>query len=229
MRGIRGGIHPSTRWIGSAWMLSSSGREGCADTECICIVYQISANDKKRIHMSQTWKGVALAAALCCSSAQAGLVVNMGADPVDESVTYKFDFGPGAFTDVVLFSLTGTRGLVSTAFSNWLSPDAGLRNLTLELYRGNTLVAAEGPSSVVFVPGLGIPPFTLESLTQTLQAGNYRLELSGNVRPNGGFYVWTVSTAAAVAPVPEPEHWALMLAGLAAVGMAVARRSAVGV
>jgi len=165
---------------------------------------------------------MALALGLCCGSAQA-VIVNMGTNPVDESIVNSFQGTTSSFSDVVLFSVSGTSGLVSTAFSNWPAPTAGLRNLTLELFQGATLLASEGPSAVV-VPGGGVPAFTFESLTSPLAAGSYRLVLSGDVRPDGGFYSWTVSTTLAVAPVPEPEHWALMLAGLAAVGAAVRKR-----
>lgn len=173
--------------------------------------------------MSRAVHGIALALGLCCGSAQA-VVVNMGTDPVDQSIANNFASGSGSFSDVVLFSLSSARGLVSTAFSNWPVPTAGLRNLTLELFQGTALIASEGPSTVVAIPGSGIPAFTLESLSRPLAAGSYRLVLSGDVRPDGGFYSWSVSTTGAVAPVPEPEHWALMLAGLAAVGTAVRRQ-----
>lgn len=169
--------------------------------------------------------GMTLALGLCCGNAQA-VIVNMGTNPVDESIVNSFQ-GTSSFSDVVLFSVSGTSGLVSTVFSNWPAPTAGLRNLMLELFQGTTLLASEGPSAVV-VPGGGVPAFTFESLTRTLAAGSYRLVLSGDVRPDGGFYSWTVSTTLPAAPVPEPGHWALMLAGLAAVGAAVRKRQRAG-
>ena len=99
-------------------------------------------------------------------------------------------------------------------------PTAGLRNLTLELFQGSTLIASAGPSSVV-VPGGGIPVFTLETLSALVSPGSYRLNLSGDVRPDTGFYNWTLNTVA----VPEPEQWALMIAGLALVAGLASRRN----
>ena len=170
--------------------------------------------------MSKVLRNLLLGMLLAYGSAHA-VLVNMGANPVDESVVNSFPAIPGGstFLDTVLFSVTQTSALVSTAFSNWPVPTAGLRNLTLDLFQGATLVASAGPSSVT-IPGGGIPVFTLQSLSQSLTSGDYRLTLSGDVRPDGGFYSWTVSTV----PVPEPEQWALLIAGLALVAGVAARR-----
>ena len=166
--------------------------------------------------MVKTLRNLFIAAALASGSAHA-LLVNVGQNPADISIT---DTKSGtSFEDTVLFSLTAPSGLVSTAFSNWPVPTAGLRNLTLELFQGSTLVASAGPSSVTF-PGGGAPVFTQQSLSDFLAAGSYRLTLSGDVQPDGGFYNWTVNTVA----VPEPEQWALMIAGLALVAGWAARR-----
>ncbi len=166
--------------------------------------------------MTKIFRCLVLAAAFACGSAQA-LVVNVGADPVDVSVT---DFKMGTtFEDSLLFSLTTPSSLVSTAFSNWPVPTAGLRNLTLDLFKDSTLIASAGPSSVTF-PGGGIPVFTLQTLSRFLDVGSYRVTLSGDVRPDGGFYAWTLNTVA----VPEPEQWALLIAGLALVAAAASRR-----
>jgi hypothetical protein len=52
--------------------------------------------------------------------------------------------------------------------------------------------------------------------------GDYTLKIGGNsVGQGGGFY----SVAAVTVPVPEPETWAMLLAGLGLVGFAVRRRA----
>ena len=170
--------------------------------------------------MSKLLRTIFLATMLACSSAHA-VLVNMGANPVDEQVVNSFPAVPGGstFLDTVLFSVSQTSGLVTTAFSNWPVPTAGLRNLTFELFQGSTLIASTGPSAVT-LPGGGIPVFTLQSLSHPLTGGAYRLTLAGDVRPDGGFYSWTVSTVA----VPEPEQWALLIAGVALVAGVTARR-----
>ena len=171
--------------------------------------------------MVKTLRNLFLAAMLACGSAHA-LVVSVGTNPQDIVIT---DSKAGtSFEDTVLFSLSTASSLVSTAFSNWPVPSAGLRNLTLNLFEGSSLIASAGPSAVVNPgPGSGIPVFTLETLNAFLSAGSYRLTLSGDVRPDGGFYAWTVNTVA----VTEPEQWALLIAGLALVaGVAAKRRKA---
>ena len=170
--------------------------------------------------MVKTLRNLFLAAALACGSAHA-LVVDVGADPADIAIT---DFKAGTtFEDTLLFSLSQPSSVVSTAFSNWPVATAGLRNLTLSLFQGSSLIASAGPSSVTF-PGGGVPVFTVQSLSDFVAAGSYRLTLSGDVRPDGGFYNWTLNTVA----VPEPEQWALMIAGIALVaGWANRRRKTV--
>jgi hypothetical protein len=64
-------------------------------------------------------------------------------------------------------------------------------------------------------------PLSIAALGTTfLYAGNYSLTVSGS-SDNGGSYGGQFS----VAPVPEPATWALMIAGLGVVGMAMRRRS----
>ena len=170
--------------------------------------------------MLKLLRSMLFATMLACGSAHA-VLINMGANPVDESVVNSFPAVPGGstFLDTVLFSVSQASGLVTTAFSNWPVATAGLRNLTFQLFQGSTLVASAGPSAVT-IPGGGIPVFTLQSLSEPLASGAYRLTLAGDVRPDGGFYSWTVSTV----PVPEPEQWALLMTGLALVAGVAARR-----
>lgn len=52
-------------------------------------------------------------------------------------------------------------------------------------------------------------------------AGNYTLKIGGTSSSNGGFY----SVGAATIPVPEPETWAMLLAGLGLVGMRLRRKA----
>jgi len=163
-------------------------------------------------------RSLCLAALLACGSSHA-LVVNMGANPVNESIVNTPSPLGGSFLDTVMFSVTTPSSLVTTAFSNWPVATAGLRNLAFELFQGSTLIGSTGPSAVT-APGGGIPVFTLQSLSQALAVGSYRLTLAGDVRPDGGFYSWTVSTVA----VPEPKQWALMSAGLVLVMVAAVSR-----
>jgi PEP-CTERM motif len=56
----------------------------------------------------------------------------------------------------------------------------------------------------------------------SLQSGLYDLEVSGTVTADGGDYSGAIENVAAV---PEPAEWALMLAGLGALGLLGRRRA----
>jgi len=91
-----------------------------------------------------------------------------------------------------------------------------------------------------FVPGVSFTGFTLYDLTGSqvfapleydaetgflsgdwhLYTGTYDLEITGTINANGGSY----GGQAVVGVVPEPTGWALMMAGLGAVGMLARRR-----
>lgn len=53
-----------------------------------------------------------------------------------------------------------------------------------------------------------------------LHSGTYYLEITGDIVSNGGSYSGVLTTT----PVPEPTGWALMLAGLGAMGVLARRR-----
>jgi hypothetical protein len=163
-----------------------------------------------------------LAAAMVCSSAHA-LVPGAGTDPQGAFLVDHLST-PGSFEQQWLFDLSTTSSVSSTAFSQWFGgPTDGLRNLTISLFQGSTLLSSAGPSTVTVIGG-PLGAFTQIALNDTLAAGSYRLELTGDVQALGGNYVWTLNTnATSTAPVPEPEQWALFVAGLALV-VGVSRR-----
>jgi len=91
-----------------------------------------------------------------------------------------------------------------------------------------------------FVPGVSFTGFSLYDVTGALifspmsydaetsflsgewhlYSGTYDLEITGTINANGGSY----GGQAVVGVVPEPTGWALMVAGLGAVGMLARRR-----
>ncbi len=109
--------------------------------------------------------------------------------------------GNGALSDTINFTLTSNAPNASVAAAAFF-----IDNFTASLYdTGNNLLGTGGNFS----------SFNTGALT----AGNYYLNVTGNVTGQfGGAYI------AAITPAPEPESWAMMLAGLGLVASAARRK-----
>ncbi|MDC6169562.1 MULTISPECIES: FxDxF family PEP-CTERM protein [unclassified Roseateles] len=127
-----------------------------------------------------------------------------------------FNAGTGAgslISDKYSFSLASTAGVLAVAVSN----DGGILNL------------AEGLVTLFKVgEAAALGSFSFDSAAVnysfgSLAAGEYFYTVSAKVAP--GALAGTYQLNSQLAPVPEPETYALMLAGLAAVGFVARRRS----
>ena len=145
--------------------------------------------------------------ALAASSAFAN-VVNLG--PLDNaSATIGRSVSGSIFSDTYNFQLTNPGSVTGLAVSLNIGSFFNISNFTAELYSGSTLLG-----SIV-----GATPTTFSNLA----AGNYALNVFGNPTGSlGGTY--SGALAAVTAPVPEPETYAMMIAGLVAVGFLAGRR-----
>jgi hypothetical protein len=127
------------------------------------------------------------------------------------------------FDDHFTFTVEGTTGWNFDAIISSISrtADTGLDITGLSLYNasGDSLITA----GTRIDTGTGaIDVWTLSS--DNLAAGNYYLAVSGNLVSDGaGSFGGAVSMAA---PVPEPETYGMMLAGLGVVGFLARRRKA---
>ena len=123
-----------------------------------------------------------------------------------------------SFIDRWNFSLGGPSNLSSVVLFFNVSPYFGISGSQMDLFHDVTNSSVPGSSSSF--------SNAITSTYTALGAGAYYFEIKGNLTGlAGGIYGGNLSVAAA--PVPEPEVWAMMLAGLGLFGYRHRRRSAV--
>jgi hypothetical protein len=131
------------------------------------------------------------------------------------------------FSDKFLFSLTGNYDASGTLSSTYLSTnpaqDLVITGYSLVKY-GSSFEEVLGTYAGTAFPGSGAGTedfwkFNANGLT----AGNYYISVEGVVQGAGGGSYTSNVNLAALAPVPEPETYAMMVAGLGLLGF-VARR-----
>jgi PEP-CTERM motif len=128
----------------------------------------------------------------------------------------------GLFADTYSFSLLSAMNLFNTTVSNNLF--AGGDNSVWSISGGEV----ELFSGTIAAPGPSIDSFQFSGVTGNisyafgaLAAGSYYYAVTGDADgPNGGSY----SLTSAVTAVPEPQTYALLLAGLGVVGFLAHRR-----
>jgi len=167
------------------------------------------------------YKGLAAACALVLAGpAMAGAcatgTTNWGDMSAPGIVGFTNSFsGPGSFNDCYTFSLTSS----ASAFGGAIELDPLFNRLDIDvssvfLFMGASLVGSDSSPEEFNFGSLG--------------AGDYRLQVAGNVYRDAGLintkvgYVGGLTTVAA--PVPEPETYAMLLAGFFGVGVGVLRR-----
>ena len=151
------------------------------------------------------------AAALAASSVSAFAVGPGPLGTIDNlPITVGNIVAQGIFQDVYSFTLANPGMLSGTVVATNAS---GYNILGLTVTLQNASFALVGTDNT---PATG---FAFNNLA----AGSYALNVLGYASGSqGGLYLGDVT--ATTAPVPEPQTYALMLAGLAAVGFAVSRR-----
>jgi len=160
---------------------------------------------------------------LLAAAALSALAVGAYADDVNTNWGVHSDLeiaavvhDPGAFTDTITFSIPGLSDISSTTVANNLLTLLSLENGSVSLYReageADTLLG-----NYSFDGTTGSSWHTVGGLT----AGDYYYQITGNAAGSKGAFYSITST---VTPVPEPETYAMLLAGLGIVGSLYRRR-----
>ena len=118
----------------------------------------------------------------------------------------------GTFTDVWTFSVAAPGASAAASATNISFSGAG----GISSFAG---ILASVPLSSSSVPTPPVVVNVLSGFTGVLAAGSYNLTVSGNAGAGASYGGNVVLT-----PIPEPETYALMLAGLGVVGFVAARR-----
>lgn len=158
-------------------------------------------------------KSLAAAAALVASASAMAVTYNIGTLPVAPSVYNNAASVPvGAFTDIYnfMFPMVGDKASAS-AVSIQLNSLLDIRNLQVDLYDASNTWIAGGGTAVNNISLVG--------------GANYYYKVTGTATGAvGGAYAFIASAS----PIPEPGTYAMMLAGIGAVGFLAMRRRARG-
>jgi hypothetical protein len=155
------------------------------------------------------------------SAAQANdISVDLGSVGAPKALSQVISHSIGTFTDKWTFDIPytlssgGSVSNLAISLSGW-GTLYNIDNLSVQLYGANNALISDldtnaGSSSQIKV-GSGVFP----------AADNYYFKVSGKADGSfGGQYVFAVNTL----PVPEPETYAMLLAGLGILGAAARRR-----
>lgn len=169
--------------------------------------------------VKSTGAAIASAVAVLASSAAHAVVYNIGTLPIAPSAYTNFAqvaSGPSpAFFDQYTFIFPTDQGLASAAaVSLTVGELYNIQGLTVSLFTSAGSLVATGTQSGNSV--------TLSNVSLT-SGSSYRYDVTGTVSGSlGGQYTFVAQA------VPEPETYALFLAGLGAIGFMARRRKHTG-
>ncbi|MFZ6750079.1 FxDxF family PEP-CTERM protein [Undibacterium sp. Ren11W] len=171
---------------------------------------------------------MSLVAGLSISAAANASVIKL---TVAENDSSSFSFGnsyskSGNFSDTFSFSFGGTSDLSFSLISFPKTAKKDISGLSFELFHD---IAGKNSQSMGF---FGQPNTLVIGSSSALDhdflkvaAGNYHVDIKGNAYGIGG---GTYAGSMTVSAVPEPETYAMMLAGLGLIAVVSRRRKNVG-
>lgn len=130
-----------------------------------------------------------------------------------------------SFTDIFTFQVNrpfdAAASLTSVYLNTPLTKDLSISAFSLYRYDPNTMAILGTAIAGINESGFGAHPTDSWSLAgYGLTGGYYALRVDGSVRGNGG---GSFGADLTILPVPEPQTWGMLLAGLGVMG-ALARR-----
>lgn len=169
-------------------------------------------------------KTLALVSALFAAQSAMAANYDLGLMGPPADVTKTVSSGTGIISDTFTFSIDAAADAVGTTTENgtW----GGFLGLHLTGADVTSVTLYDTSANVVakFLQGLANLDLTPASFSfSNLAAGSYTLLVNG-VSGTGGSYTVNLSTLAKASAVPEPEAYAMMLAGLGLVGFAARRK-----
>ncbi len=122
-----------------------------------------------------------------------------------------FGASGNTFLDHVTFTVAPGYNFTLTTTLNQL---VGINSLTAQLW--------DGAGATQYATGT---PFLITSTSPSILApGAYDLRVMGTLAGSSGFFNASVNFNSVAAPIPEPETYAMMLAGLGLMGFVARRR-----
>lgn len=184
-------------------------------------------------NMKKTLLAIALASAV--GGAQAATVslaggdfpYDLGVNPTDDNI-YSVTHDVESFLDVFTFSLTTVSDTISSAVS-LLLPGLGANGSSYEIDNGTLSLFSDPDGDGAAGVNVALASTNYGDSTGVLEynnaaVGSYYWAVAGDaVGSNGGVYLYAANT---VAVIPEPETYAMMLAGLGLIGFIGRRRLA---